>query len=127
MRILNKFTIITLLQNKRINTELFSSINNFDKPICITCKFYKPDQYSRFDSITSKCSFYGNKNLHTGEIDYQYATECRKNETLCGEEGKLYEEEKLIHIVKLIHHFSKYSILYKLSIFYFCLLYVTSK
>jgi len=126
MRILPKLTII-LLKNKHMNTHLFSSINNFDKPACITCKFYKPEQYSTFDSITSKCSFYGNKNLHTGEIEYSYATECRKNETLCGQQGKLYEEEKLMHIVKIGHHFSKYSIIYQVSIFYFIIVYLTTK
>lgn len=121
MKILSGLTIL-LIQNKRMNTHLFSSINNFDKPSCVTCKFYKPEQYSSFDSISSKCSFYGNKNLHTGEIEYSYATECRKNETLCGEEGKIYEEEELIYIVKLSHHFSKYSIIYQVSIFFVLLL-----
>jgi hypothetical protein len=62
MKILPILTI-TLLQNRKINTHLFSYINNFDKPTCITCKFYKPEHYDSFDSITSKCSFYGNKNL----------------------------------------------------------------
>jgi len=123
MRILSTLPF-TLLQNKQIHTHLYSSINNGDKPACITCKFYKPEKYARFDSISAKCSFYGNKNLHTGEIDYSYATDCRKNETLCGEEGKLYEEEKLIHIVKLSHYFSKNSILY---IFLFTILYLSNK
>jgi hypothetical protein len=123
MRILSTLPF-TLLQNKQINTYLYSSINNFDKPACISCKFYKPEKYSSFDSISSKCSFYGNKNLHTGEIDYSYAIDCRKNETLCGEQGKLYEEEKLIQILKLIHHISKYSFLY---IVCFTLVYIISK
>jgi hypothetical protein len=121
MRILSTLPF-TLLQNK--NTHLYSAINNFDKPACITCKFYKPEQYSTFDAINAKCAYYGNKNLHTGEIDYSYATDCRKNETLCGEEGKLYEEEKLLQIVKLSHHFSKYS---KLYIFFFIFIYLSSK
>ena len=60
MRILPILTT-TLLQNTRMNTCLFSSINNIDKPACNTCKFYKPEKYSSFDSINSKCSFYGNK------------------------------------------------------------------
>jgi hypothetical protein len=117
----------TLLQNKRINTHLFSCINNIDKPACNTCKFYKPEDYSYFDSTSSKCSLYGNKNLHTGEIEYSYATECRKNETLCGQEGKLYEENTSIIISKIHHHFSKYSIIYKVCIFYFILVYLATK
>jgi hypothetical protein len=126
MRILPTLTL-TLLKNRHIHTKLFSCINNLDKPSCVTCKFYKPDQYSSFDSIFSKCSYYGNKNLHTGEIDYSYATQCRKNETQCGQEGKLYEEEKLIHIVKLGHHFSKYSIIYQVCMFYFGIVYLTTR
>jgi hypothetical protein len=115
-----------MLKNTHMNTRLFSSITNFDKPACNTCKFYKPEQYSHFDSTSSKCSFYGNKNLHTGEIEYSYATECRKNETLCGEEGKLYEEEKFMLLLKLGYHFSKYSIIYQVCIFYFIVVYLTN-
>ena len=125
MRIL-QFLTIPMLKNTHMNTRLFSSITNFDKPACNTCKFYKPEQYSHFDSTSSKCSFYGNKNLHTGEIEYSYATECRKNETLCGEEGKLYEEEKFMLLLKLGYHFSKYSIIYQVCIFYFIVVYLTN-
>jgi len=110
-----------------MNTRLFSSINNIDKPACNTCKFYKPEHYSHFDSTSSKCSLYGNKNLHTGEIEYSYATECRKNETLCGQEGKLYKENTSISMSILSHHFSKYSIIYQVCIFYFILVYLTTK
>ena len=53
----------TLLQNNRMNTRLFSSITNLDKPACVTCKFYKPEDYSPFDSTSSKCYLYGNKNF----------------------------------------------------------------
>lgn len=86
--------------------------------------YYLPEQYSTFDSITSKCSFYGNKNLHTGEIEYSYAIDCRKNETICGEQGKLYEEEKFIHNVKLRHSLSQNSLLY---ISFFTIVYFSSK
>ena len=118
---------IALLQNKRMNTHLFSSINNINKPACVTCKYYKPEQYSNFDSIYSKCSLYGNKNLHTGEIEYSYATECRKNETICGQEGKQYEEKKFIYIVKLLHHFSNYSIISSVCILYIVVVYLATK
>lgn len=120
MKLLPMITI-SILKNTRMNTRLFSSINNIDKPACNSCKFYKPEKYSSFDSTNSKCTFYGTKNLHTGEIDYSYATDCRKNETLCGQEGKLYKEEELINIVKLRHHFTSnvnLYILYVLLIFY---------
>jgi hypothetical protein len=110
-----------------MNTCLFSSIKNLEKPSCNTCKFYKPEKHDSFDSTNSKCSFYGNKNLHTGKIEYSYATECRKNEMLCGEEGKLYEEEKSILLVIIGHHFSKYSIIYQASIFYFIIVYLTNQ
>jgi len=120
------FLTIPILKNTRMNTRLFSSVTNFDKPACVTCKFYKPEQYSSFDSTSSKCSIYGNKNLHTGEIDYSYATETRKNETLCGQKGKLYEENELLAISKLGHHFSKYRIIYQVCMLYFTVLYFMS-
>lgn len=128
MRLLSMLiTTNTLLQNTRMNTRLFSSITNLDKPSCVTCKFYKPEDYSYFDSTSSKCSLYGNKNIHTGEIKYSYATECRKNENLCGQQGKLYEENTSISMSKIGHHFSRYSIIYKVCIFYFILVYLATK
>jgi hypothetical protein len=117
------FLAIPIFKNTRMNTRLFSSITNLDKPSCVTCKFYKPEEYTRFESISSKCSLYGNKNIHTGEIEYSYAIECRKNETLCGQEGKLYEENKLLYISKLGHHFSKYGIIYQVCMLYLSVLY----
>jgi len=117
----------TLLQNRRMNTLLFSSITNLDKPSCNSCKFYKPEKHDSFDSTFSKCSLYGNKNLHTGEIEYSYATDCRKNETLCGQEGKLYEENTSISMSILSHHFEKYSIIYQVCIGYLIIVYLTIK
>jgi hypothetical protein len=112
-------TTNTLLQNRRMNTRLFSSITNLDKPSCVTCKFYKPEEYTSFESTSSKCSLYGNKNIHTGEIEYSYATECRKNESLCGQQGKFYEENTSISMSKIGHHFLKYKALYQVCILYF--------
>jgi len=108
---------LSILSNKQ--TRLYSSVENFDKPSCNTCKFYNPEDYTSFDSTSSKCLVYGNKNLHTGNIEYLYATECRKNETKCGEEGKLYEPENLIQIKKMSHNLTKYKWLY-LILFIYC-------
>jgi hypothetical protein len=117
------FLAIPILKNTRMNTRLFSSVTNFEKPACLTCKFYKPENWASFDSTSSKCSIYGNKNLHTGEIEYYYATACRNNETLCGQEGKLYEENELLNISKLGHHFFKYGIIYQTCMLYLSVLY----
>jgi hypothetical protein len=107
---------LSILSNKQ--TRLFSSIKNIDKPSCNTCKFYKPEDFTSFDSISSKCLLHGNKNLHDGNIEYLYARECRKDETICGEEGKLYEPDQFLHLKKLSHNFEKYKFPYLVAFLY---------
>ena len=113
---------LSILSNKQ--TRMYSSIKNIEKPSCNTCKFYNPESFTNFDSTSSKCLLYGNKNLHDGNIEYLYATECRKNESTCGEEGKLYEPDKFIHIKKISHNFSRYNYLYFIVILYSSLLFL---
>jgi hypothetical protein len=113
---------LSILSNKQ--TRLYSSIKNIEKPSCNTCKFYNPEEYTYFDSTTSKCLLYGNKNLHDGNIEYLYATECRKNESTCGEQGKLYEPDKFIHIKKMSHNLSRFKVVYFIGFLYSSLLFL---
>ena len=83
---------ITLLFGNGIN-----KIKRFDLPECRNCKYFKPDK--TFDSKNSqikygKCTYFGEKDLVSGEIDYKYASICRKSSigyTYCGEYGKYFE------------------------------------
>lgn len=119
------FLALSILSNKQ--TQLYSTIKNVDKPACNTCKFYNPEEFTNFDSTSSKCLLYGNKNLHDGNIEYLYATECRKNESTCGEEGKLYEKENNIYVKKIYHNFSTYKFFYFIIFLYSSLFFLNYK
>jgi len=72
-------------------------IKNINFPSCKNCIYYKPDSfYSDFTSPLNKCEKFGEKNIITDEIKYNYVDFCRNDETLCGKEGKYFEEEKNI-------------------------------
>ena len=79
-------------------------IKNINYPSCRNCIHYKPNSYySDFTSILSKCEKFGEKNIITDEIRYNYADSCRDNESKCGKEGKYFEEEKNINMKILLH------------------------
>lgn len=105
MRLLHLFFFITLpsLYSRR----LFSKIKNYDKPNCIRCKHYIPDTSNDFNSLYNKCCIFGNKNIHSGDITYEYASECRKDEEKCGINGQYFEKQHNIVCKKLNHNIKK--------------------
>ena len=74
------------------------------KPVikCSNCKYYLPNKY---DAIFSKCLYNPTKleetyDLITGELiednsDYEYCTNARLYNYLCGESAKFYIPKKL--------------------------------
>jgi hypothetical protein len=65
-----------------------------------------------------RCSKFGEKNIITDEIKYDYADKCREKESLCGKEGKYFEkEDDLILSLKII----KYNIQKNLFLYTFTL------
>ena len=87
-------------------------IKNFDIPSCKNCVFYRPYYlYGDFASQFNKCEKFGEKNIVTDEIDYEFANSCRKNENQCGGEGKFFIEEPNIWTKIVMHKIlSPYSI-----------------
>jgi hypothetical protein len=80
-------------------------IKNINIPVCRNCIYYKPDVYGdEFSSIYSRCEKFGEKNIITDEIKYDYVDDCRKNESKCGFEGKYFEEEKDIDFKRFNHY-----------------------
>lgn len=79
-------------------------IKNINYPSCRNCIYYKPNSFDNdFTSMVSKCEKFGEKNIITDEIRYNYADSCRDNESKCGKEGKYFEEEKNINMKILLH------------------------
>jgi len=67
-----------------INPPFKKFIKNHDKPLCKNCKFYR--------TVNNKCTKFGNTNLISGSINYEYAYYCRTDKTKCGIDAIFYEE-----------------------------------
>ena len=78
-------------------------IKNINIPTCRNCVHYKPSYYTTdFTASFNKCNKFGDKNIITNKISYDYADMCRTNENKCGNEGK-YFEEKNVELKIFIH------------------------
>ena len=71
-------------------------IRNVEFPICLHCvnfiehvNNYPYDEMPN-DGIYGRCKKFGEVNLVTGSIDYDFATRCRADSTKCGSIGKEY-------------------------------------
>ena len=67
-------------------------ICNHDAPSCVDCvhfveekKFNNPINMNQY----GKCSIFGQKDVVTGQIQYEYALTCRNNQ--CGVNGTFFE------------------------------------
>jgi hypothetical protein len=73
---------------------LSSQIVNIEKPICNLCVHFispKSHKYQDYDyKKMGKCGFFGNKNLVTGKIEYDFAIHCRTDKKKCGEYGRYF-------------------------------------
>jgi hypothetical protein len=102
------------MNNMKVATHLLLSITNSEKiiknfniPACKNCIYYKPNTlYGGFTSPFNKCTKFGEKDIITGKITYNYADDCRNDEAKCGKEGKYFEEEKNIHMKELAYRFA---------------------
>ena len=94
-------------------------IQNVNIPACRNCIHYIPPIYSEFDSTFGKCGNYGNKNIITNEITYDFANSCRNDENKCGIKGKDFEEEENIQMKIIVHKLTlstPYVLLFSLAI-----------
>lgn len=85
------------------NTNSEPIIKNMNIPSCRNCIYYKPTLLNDFTSPLNKCEKFGEKNIITDEITYCFADLCRKDDSLCGKEGKYFEEDKDID-KKILNH-----------------------
>jgi hypothetical protein len=93
-------------------------IKNINISSCRNCIHYKPFQYSSdFTSRSSKCEKFGEKDIITNEITYDYADSCRKDSSKCGHEGKYFEKEKNINLKILKHSIVSNYLTYLLTSF----------
>ena len=60
---------------------------------------------SNFNSPFHNCEKFGEKNILTGDIEYNSASYCRKDEEKCGKQGKYFEQEPNLKF-KMFKHFA---------------------
>jgi len=75
------------------NSEKF--IKNINVNPCRKCIHYN-SIYN--DYSLSNCKKFGEKNIISNEITYEYADSCRDDESKCGKEGKYFEEDKYANL-----------------------------
>jgi hypothetical protein len=79
-------------------------IKNINIPACRNCIHYKPVTYnSDFTTPYNKCTKFGDKDIVTDKITYNFAESCRNDESKCGLEGKYFIEEPNINMKVLKH------------------------
>lgn len=85
-----KYLFLSMVQPEKI-------IKNINLPSCKNCIYYKSNILNNdFTSTFNKCEKFGEKNIVTDIITYNFADFCRNDENKCGKEGKYFEEEKNI-------------------------------
>jgi len=67
-------------------------IINSKVPICKNCVYFKP--YDEKSYHLGKCTKFGNMDILSGIIEYNYAYTCRTSNNLCSFNGTYYEERK---------------------------------
>ena len=70
---------------------LMPNIKNMDYPICKTCIHFLTEKRPTGSEEFGKCKLFGEKNILTGEIKYDYAELCRLNNNKCNITGNYYE------------------------------------
>jgi len=78
-------------------------IKNNNIPACRNCKFFMPKYYNQFDSDMNRCVKFGEKDIITGKIEYDFVSTSRKDEAKCGSEGKEFEEEDNLGLKEFRH------------------------
>ena len=74
-------------------------IRNTKYPICSNCihfiehKTYYPYEDVPDDENYGKCKKFGEVSLIVGTINYDYARNCRNDDTKCGISGSFFEEK----------------------------------
>lgn len=63
-------------------------------PICRTCKHLLMDIKYTNDYSFARCAILGKQCVVSGDINYPYADRCRRDFTMCGDEGIYYEKSQ---------------------------------
>jgi hypothetical protein len=81
------------------NLSFSTNIQNLTAPSCKKCVHMIPSKdIIQFSSPYSRCKKFGVKDMVTDEINYYYASDCRKYTNTCGSAGSHFQlEPNLTH------------------------------
>lgn len=81
-------------------------IRNANIRSCKQCIHFQPDPsiYSGSTSTFAKCKMFGEKDIITDKITFDYADRCRTQEDKCGKEGKYFEPEPNLSLKVFVHN-----------------------
>ena len=96
-----------------------SFIQNQNKKVCANCRFFIPNK--------NECKQSGEMNLITGKYSYNDAIDVRKNETMCGENAVLFEENKFAFLYTIYDYCVNQNLLFFSFISFYIILYKLSK
>lgn len=85
-----KLLFMFIILNRSFSTKL-PLIRNLNHPACINCVHFITDHPN--NHVYAKCKLFGNMDIVSGSIQYDFAKLCRENEFKCGLNGTQYEEK----------------------------------
>ena len=92
--------IIYLTLKKAFSTGYTEFIRNKNLPICVNCLHFiehtnnYPYDPQPSDKDYGRCKKFGEVNVITGLIDYDFAKNCRDDNKKCGKTGSEYKDLK---------------------------------
>ena len=73
-------------------------IRNANMPSCSQCIHFQPDPAG-----FAKCKYFGERNIVTNRITFDYADHCRTQEDKCGKEGKFFEPDPNLRVKMFVY------------------------
>jgi hypothetical protein len=99
--------LLTILRPCNTENTVKPIIKNINFPACKNCVYFKPENHLEFTSVLNSCEKFGEKDIITDKIKYDFVGMCRSNESKCGMDGKYFEEEKNIELKMLKHYVTR--------------------
>ena len=91
--------IIYFIIFKTVSCIDLRGIKNIQYPFCVSCKHFMPEKYyypddRPPDDRLGKCGLFGEVDIVTGSIEYDFAKHARNDFKRCGIKGYLFENKE---------------------------------
>jgi hypothetical protein len=97
-KLINFFSLSSVFYNN-LSSRPIPIIENLGLPLCVNCiHFIQHQNNYPYDPVPDnsdygKCKMFGEVDLITGDVQYDYAKDCRNNIRKCGINGSKYKEK----------------------------------